>query len=106
MNPSSISRRQFCSVLASGIGAVGGAPAFLRGKNLNEKLDIAVIGTGGRGASNLSSVSTENIVALCDVNANNLEAASRKFPQATTYSDFRRLFDKEKQIDAVVVSTC
>ena len=82
------------------------APAILRGKNLNEKLDIAVIGAGGRGGSNLSSVSSENIVALCDVNANNLEAASRKFPKATTYSDFRKLFDKEKQLDAVVVSTC
>ena len=82
------------------------APAILRGKNLNEKLDIAVIGAGGRGGSNLSSVSSENIVALCDVNANNLEAASRKFPKATTYSDYRKLFDKEKQLDAVVVSTC
>src|ERR1043165_3218082 len=100
-----ISRRQFCSVLTSS-AAVMAAPAILRGKNLSEKLDIAVIGAGGRGGSNLSSVSSENIVALCDVNANNLEAASRKFPKATTYSDFRQLFDREKHLDAVVVSTC
>ena len=106
MTPSRISRRRFSSLIATGIGAVSFVPAVLRGQNLNEKLDIAVIGAGGRGGSNLSSVSSENIVALCDVNANNLEAASRKFPKATTYSDFRKLFDREKHLDAVVVSTC
>jgi predicted dehydrogenase len=92
--------------MTSGVAAAAAAPAILRGQNLNSKLDIAIIGAGGRGGSNLSSVSSENIVALCDVNALNLEAASRKFPGAATYSDFRRLFDKEKHFDAVVVSTC
>src|SRR6476469_7928067 len=82
------------------------APTVLRGKNLNDKLDIAVIGAGGRGGGNLSSVSSENIVALCDVNANNLEAASRKFPQASTFSDYRKLFENSAPFDAVVVSTC
>src|ERR1044071_90761 len=106
MTPSRISRRRFYPLITTGTGAVAIGPSILRGANLNEKLDIAVIGAGGRGGSNLSSVSSENIVALCDVNANNLEAASRKFPKATTYSDFRKLFDKEKQLDAVVVSTC
>jgi predicted dehydrogenase len=106
MTPSRISRRRFASILATGFGSAAVAPAILRGQNLNEKLDVAVIGAGGRGGSNLSSVSSENIVALCDVNANNLEAASRKFPKASTYSDFRKLFDKEKHLDAVVVSTC
>src|SRR5947207_6712354 len=101
-----VTRRQFTRAFLTATGALASAPAFLRGQNLNDKLDIAVIGAGGRGGSNLSSVSSENIVALCDVNANNLEAASRKFPKATTYSDFRKLFDKEKQLDAVVVSTC
>jgi hypothetical protein len=106
MTPSRFSRRRFCSVLASGAGALAVGPFIVRGQNLNEKLDIAVIAAGGRGGSNLSSVSTENIVALCDVNANNLNAASAKFPKAATYSDFRQLFDKEKHFDAVVVSTC
>jgi predicted dehydrogenase len=103
MQPPRVSRRHFCSTLGS---AAVFAPAILRAQNLNTKLDIAVIGCGGRGGGNLSSVSGENIVALCDVNANNLEAASRKFPNAATYSDFRTLFDKHKNFDAVVVSTC
>ena len=106
MTPSRISRRRFSSLLMSGVAATASASAFLRGQNLNSKLDIAVIGAGGRGGSNLSSVSGENIVALCDVNANNLTAASSKFPKASTYSDFRKLFDKENHLDAVVVSTC
>jgi hypothetical protein len=103
MQPSVVSRRRFCSNLAS---AAVFAPAIVRAQNLNDKVDIAIVGCGGRGGANLSSVAGENIVALCDVNANNLESASRKFPNAATYSDFRRLFEKHKNFDAVVVSTC
>ena len=46
-------------ILKSGILKAGQSP--------NEKLNIAVIGVGGRGGSNLSDVKNENIVALCDV---------------------------------------
>src|SRR5205823_9231799 len=52
------------------------------------------------------NVSAENIVALCDVNAKALYAASAKFPNATKFSDFRRMFDDASAFDAVVVSTC
>lgn len=72
----------------------------------NDKLRIAVIGTGGRGGSNLKSVSGEDIVALCDVNAKNLRRASEAHPKARTESDFRRVFDHADEFDAVVVSTC
>jgi predicted dehydrogenase len=69
------------------------------------KLRIAAIGVGGRGASNLEACQGENIVALCDVFASNLEHAARKFPNAKTYGDFRRLFDDEASFDAVIVSS-
>ena len=82
------------------------APAILRGRNLNEKLDIAVIGTGGRGGANLRSVESENIVAVCDVNQTNLKFAEDRHPQAQSFQDFRKLYDSVKQFDAVVVSTC
>jgi hypothetical protein len=81
------------------------APALLRGKGLNEKLNIAIIGAGGRGAANTQSVSGENIVALCDVSENNLNQASEKYPKARKYVDFRKLYDESNDIDAVVVST-
>lgn len=71
----------------------------------NEKVNIAVIAVGGRGGANLDGVSSENIVALCDVDRRPLEAAAKRFPQARTYADYRQLLDKEKTLDAVVVST-
>ena len=101
-----INRRQFTRTLLTTAGAVGVAPAFLRGQNLNNKLNIAVIGVGGRGGGNLESVASENIVALCDVNAKNLDKASAKYPQARKHADFRKVFDHAKEFDAVVVSTC
>ena len=49
----------------------------------------------------------ENIVALCDVDGQNLEAAQNKEPEASTFRDYRQLYDKlaDSQFDAVVVST-
>ena len=101
------SRRQFLQTAAAVTGAaVLGAPAILRGRNLNDKLNIAVIGTGGRGGSNLGDVVGENIVALCDVYEPNLDRAAAKYPQARKFVDLRRVFDHAKEFDAVVVSTC
>jgi predicted dehydrogenase len=102
-----VSRRQFLGASAAAVGAwTYGAPAILRGANLNDKLNIAVIGSGGQGRSNLQNVASENIVALCDVSEANLNAAADKFPKARKYTDFRRLFDQAGEFDAVVVSTC
>jgi predicted dehydrogenase len=101
------SRRGFLKTTAVATGSVVfGVPALLRGQSLNNKLNIAVIGCGGRGGSNLKEVSaTENIVALCDVNENNLNAAAAKLPGARKFTDFRKLYDEIKNFDAVVVST-
>ena len=102
-----ISRRGFMKSAAVAAGAATfGAPAILRAQNLNDKLNIAVIATGGRGGSNLDAVSSENIVALCDVNQKSLAPAAEKFPKARTFSDFRKLYDFASEFDAVVVSTC
>src|SRR5947207_12152277 len=103
---SRLNRRRFLksSTVAAGTFLLG-APAFLRGKELNEKLNIAIIGAGGRGAANTKSVSSENIVALCDVDESRLNQAGQKYPQARKYVDFRKLYEDSKDIDAVVVST-
>ncbi len=99
-----ISRRNFHR-LAVASSVVFTAPNILRGQNLNNKLNIAIIGSGGRGGSNLSSVASENIVALCDVNENALNGAAAKYPNAKKFVDFRRVFDRAADFDAVVVST-
>jgi predicted dehydrogenase len=106
-DPADPTRRRFLGTTVAAAGAMTlGWPAIVSGRNLNEKLNIAIIGAGGRGGSNLQSVSSENIVALVDVNENNLSAAGERFPQARKERDFRKLFDHEKEFDAVVVSTC
>ncbi len=101
-----VNRRHFVqSALAGAAGAMH-APAILRGRNLNERLNIAAIGVGGRGRSNLSNVSSQNnIVALCDVNRRNLNAAAANHAEARTFVDFRKMYDHANQFDAVVVST-
>ena len=100
-------RRQFIKATA-GVAALGcHAPAIIRGQDLNDRLNIAIIGCGGRGGSNMRAVASgNNIVALCDVNEKNLNRAGELFPQARKHVDFRMLFDHANEFDAVVVSTC
>jgi predicted dehydrogenase len=85
--------------------ALLGAPAILSAQSPGRKLNLAIIGCGGRGGANLKEMSGENIVVLCDVNEVNLDAAAVKFPNARKFVDFRKVFDEAKDIDAVVVST-
>lgn len=105
-----LTRRRFIyrSVLATGATVVS-VSAFAAPKSRrvspNEKLNIAVIGASGRGGTNLQEVSSENIVALCDVYEHNLGLGAKKFPSARKYVDFRKLYDASKDIDAVVVAT-
>jgi predicted dehydrogenase len=99
------SRRDFGRALAGSAIGVFAAPAFLRARNLNDKLNIAIVGAGGRGAANLQGVETENIVALCDVFEPAVERAATKHSHARKFKDFRKLYDDVKDFDAVVVST-
>ena len=101
-----ITRREFVGGAIAAVGVVQGAPAILRGQNLNNKLNLAIIGVGGRGGANLRGVASENIVVLCDVNKTAVDAAVARYPQAKTFSDLRKVFDNTRDFDAVVVSTC
>ncbi len=99
-------RRQFHSAVVGTAAGLFAAPAIVSGRNLNNKLNIAMIAAGGRGAANLGGVASENIVALCDVFEPNLARAAERYPKARQELDYRKLFDHEKEFDAVVVSTC
>ncbi len=100
-------RRTFLKTAAAvGVGTLA-APNYLRARNANDKLNIAMIACGGRGATNLRAVESENIVALCDVDQTAVEKAAEKHKNALKFQDFRQLFDKaSNRFDAVVISTC
>ena len=71
----------------------------------SEKVNIAGIGVGGMGASNLRNLSDENIVALCDVDDEYAGRTFEGFPKAKRYKDYRVMLEKQKDIDAVVIAT-
>ncbi len=98
-------RRQFGRAVAGIAAGAFAAPAIVRGRNLNDKLNIAAIGVARRGAHNLEQVASENIVALCDVSEPAIEGAARYYPKAFHVRDYRKLYDRAREFDAVVVST-
>jgi len=106
-----LTRREFLrqAALTGSAVAVAGtltAPAPGDPGSPNDRLNIAIIGPGGRGATNLQGVSGENIVAICDVDDRRAAGAFKQYPKAKRYRDFRKMLTElDKQIDAVVVST-
>jgi|SRR5579872_3130605 len=106
-----VTRRHFFygSLLAGAIpvAGFGSSPSlkFMGYKSPNEKLNIASIGAGGKAASDIMGCSTENIVALTDVDSVRAERMFKLYDKAPKYTDFRRMLDKENSnIDAVIVT--
>jgi predicted dehydrogenase len=71
----------------------------------SEKLNIAGIGIGGRGQGDLDECRSENIVALCDVDEGYAGKVFERYPKAKKWTDFRRMLDEQKEIDAVIIAT-
>src|SRR5262249_31466758 len=99
-----LSRRRFLNWAAAG-GAALAAPAIVRGRDLNDKLNLAIIGAGGRGADHLRGVQSENVAVPRDVLGANLNLAAQTYPKARKIADFRKVYDHAKEFDAVVIST-
>ena len=103
---SHFNRRQFIKRSAAiGAGAYFAGPYLSFGKiSPNEKLNIGVVGTHNRAKDDIDGVQGENIVAICDIDQNYLDAAQKRFPAAKQYKDFRKMLE-QKEIDAVVIGT-
>ena len=75
----------------------------------NEKIRFALVGIGGMGSKGVNVASNEQIVAAADVDVNHAAGAIKrikdKFADAKIYDDYRKLFDEQKQLDAVWVAT-
>jgi hypothetical protein len=99
-------RRQFLKSAAfTGAGALILPRLTLFGADApGNKLNIALIGTWGRGEAHFGAISSENVVALCDVDENHLAFGAKRFPNAKTYVDWRQCLD-QKDINAVVCCT-
>ena len=103
-----ISRRQFAATAALGALSAAIVPSRVLGAQApSNKLNIAGIGIGGMGASNLKACAGagENIVALCDVDRDYAAKTIALYPKAAVYTDYREMLEKEKGIDAVVIAT-
>jgi predicted dehydrogenase len=103
-----LTRRGFLktAALTAGASVLAGPRLLLGDKAGPAKLRVAVIGCGGRGTGHVNAGLRENLVALCDVDANHLAGAAKKAPDARTYFDFRELLaEMGDQLDAVLIST-
>ncbi|MFC1498187.1 Gfo/Idh/MocA family protein [Verrucomicrobiota bacterium] len=102
-----LSRRRFIyGTVAGGAVLSGTFPLRWAYASPNEKLNVACVGCGGKGKGNVSGVSKENIVALCDVDSNKASGIFEKHPDVPKFKDYRKMLDKmDKEIDAVVIST-
>jgi len=109
----SMTRRSFLQ--KSGAAALGLTiiPNVAMGKSFSgvaapsDKLNIAVVGPGGMGNTNLRAVKpTENIVALCDIDWKKADPMFKATPEAKKYWDWRKMYDEmSNSIDAVIVAT-
>ncbi|MBI2946762.1 MAG: Gfo/Idh/MocA family oxidoreductase [Verrucomicrobia bacterium] len=104
-----ISRRGFLtrSGLASGSLLILKSLHSLRAAPASERLNVAIIGVGGRGRWFVDTMpKLANVVALCDVNEQRAGNAFEVIPQARKFHDFRRMLEQmDREIDGVIVAT-
>mgnify|MGYP000005848619 CR=1 FL=1 len=101
-----VTRRRFLGHVAGAVGAAAVGPYILRAQDVSRRLNIAFVGTGGKGESHLGLAKSENCIAYCDVDKSRWAKAAAVAPNAQGYTDWRRMLDRhEKELDAIVVAT-
>lgn len=110
-NSAKASRRTFIKTAALTTAGITIVPRSVLGRGFippSDRLNIAVIGGGGKGYSDAVNAwdnGNATIAAICDVDWNMASRAFEKFPNAKKFKDYRKLFDAVKDIDAITVST-
>ena len=104
---SPIRRRAFLKTAAvAGAGVVFPMVVPRRVFGANQRLNVAAIGSGGKGQVDIDGCESQNIVALCDVDPGRAAHMFKRHAKAPKYADFRKMLEKEaNHIDAVIVST-
>jgi len=111
---SPLTRRRFLADATKAVSTLAVTPVLISKadalgdrRSPNDKLNLGFIGVAGRGGDNFKNITDAenvNIVALCDVDAGNLDRVAAKFPAAKCYRDYRKLLEAEKSLDGVVIS--
>ncbi len=110
-NIKKVSRRRFIAGSTLAAAGVTIVPRHVLGKGYlapSDTLNVAGVGAGGKGSSDVREIYGDgktNIVALVDVDDERAADTFTKFPKAKRYKDYRVMLDKQKDIDAVIVST-
>ena len=123
MKVNAVTRRSFVKTVGlTGVAAtivprhVLGGPGF---QAPSDTLNVAAIGAGGMGTENMRNLTSENIVAICDIDFDHVqrglydngspregrEEVAAAYAKAARYADFRIMLDQQKDIDAVVIAT-
>ncbi|MFW6162199.1 MAG: Gfo/Idh/MocA family protein [Planctomycetota bacterium] len=108
MTHSHLTRREVLGTAATAAAFLAVPRHVLGGQTQppSDKLNIAGIGVGGMGGSNLRNIArSENVVALCDVDHRYAARTFKRYPKARTWVDYRRMLDAQKDIDACVIAT-
>ena len=123
MKDSTVSRRDFVKT-----STLAGAAALIVPRHVlggpgyqapSDTLNVAAVGAGGMGTENMRNLTSENIVAICDVDfehvhgglynngspRNGRAEVAAAYEKAARYEDFRVMLDQQKDIDAVMVAT-
>lgn len=116
-----LTRRGMLGAAAGGAMAAMSAPAWAqRALAPSDKVNLAVIGAGGKGADDMAKLTGQNIVAICDVDYDHVArgmldshfemqptrvALKAAYDKAQRFSDYRKMFDQRKDIDAVLIAT-
>ncbi len=112
-SPGRLSRRHFLATTSAAATTFLVVPSYVLGLHgqtpPSNKLNIAGVGVGGQGGSDLSSIVKEspgeNIVALADVDWRHAGGTFNRYSSARKFKDYRKMLDEVKEIDAVVVAT-
>ncbi|HEX7945691.1 MAG TPA: Gfo/Idh/MocA family oxidoreductase [Phenylobacterium sp.] len=120
MGARGITRRRMLVGTAAAGAFAGPALGAARKLSPSDKVNIAVIGAGGQGLANMTKLTGQNIVATADVDYDHVwrgmldrhfqmiparQPVKDAYDKATRYSDYRKMFDAQKDIDAVLIAT-
>ena len=104
------SRRDFLkntSRIATGTALTVAASSYSRVLGANEKINLGVIGVGGRGTDVMGHFQKNpaiRVVAVCEIYGQRLKEAEEKAPGSATFTDHRALLAKN-DVDAVLIAT-